>query len=58
MDDKQHHPDPPEEDVEGHMRPDEASMFGTDQPGVPRPPQKARVADDGEDVGGHGSASG
>ena len=42
------------EDVEGHLRPDEASMFGEDHPGAVKPPRRRPDQDNGgDDVEGH-----
>ena len=42
------------EDVEGHLRPDEASMFGEDHPGAVKPPRRTPDLDEADDdVEGH-----
>ena len=50
------HEDTPQDsdDVEGHFRPDEATMFGEDHPGAAKPPRRRPDTDD-DDVEGHAS---
>jgi hypothetical protein len=50
--------EPAESDVEAHMRPDEASMFGADHPATPKPPKRRPAPVDEDDVEGHGAGSG
>jgi hypothetical protein len=57
MNDQQPSIEPADEDVAGHMRPDE-SMFGEDHRGAAKP-KRRHLADhaDEDDVEGHGSSS-
>jgi len=58
MNDQQPSLEPTDDDVEGHMRPDEVSMFGEDHPGAAKV-QRRHLAEheDEDDVEGHASSS-